>query len=1126
MQAHDTILTEYRADTRNFKRGANVYDRTLARQERLTNDRLGRVDKRWERSTTSILKSRTALVGLTSIIGGAATNQLRTYAEQWRDVERRLQSIGVVSKEAQGGIIDLAIRTRSAVTSTAEAVQGMARATDLNFDSAARRVETLQKLLKVGGAGTSEADSVSTQLGQALKSGFLAGDEYKSLSENAPIELLDAIAKAAGAPRSQLKALAADSKLTAGVVLEALDSLASTADAKFSALALSGEEAFSVLTTGLVAYVGNVDESLGATETLNGAIASLGEYAAGSSESAETMAQAIKVVGSVALATAGSRGVGALSGAFRKAAQERANDVAAANAQHAASRQTVIEARNELAAVRETQRARAVDHQSRLLNGRASVESGKRLQRSIDAEVKAVDRLRGAHARAIVTSGGLTAAQARLSIATRLTTGAVRAFNGVMAFFGGPIGLAINAITLVVAVMANMKTGTERLQASLDGLSGTLGRLEGVNTSLASDYAALAVAQDQLAEATRKGGEAAVLAASKDVGAVNQRILANERLRKDLGILAQAELNSAQQELEAQRAQLQANARTSLLDGLRDRKEGFFFNKAELDEYRSLQRATTEDLAKHIEMERELARQLIQSGATMEDLTDFQRELLESTADSEAKVHDLTQRLELLNSAGRIAAGGLDQASSSARRLAAEAAAAQAGVAGLIAAIPALNRAAKAQQGVTKANLDYQAALKGLNGQGLSGLERIEGERELAGLRAQAISEITGEAAAIRKADKAQKSYLDSARLGAMDARNRALAQEKAEYLGVAAAMQTAGKSQEDLSNAEAAYQQRLSQINSSFDSHAAKSGAGAGRRSAAAGRKAEVAAEKDLSAARELLVENGHKSLFIEQELNRERVRLQGLLPELITLGLSRADAESVLGAELERTEDRLKRVKTAGEEAAESFAKNVLQDIRAADDLNDALGRISERLLDLAFDKSFDLLAEQFARLGTGSSQSGGGGIGGFLGNIFGSLFGRGVKAATGGLIRGPGTATSDSIPARLSNGEFVMRAASVTPQSLPFLEAINRGAVVPKLAAGGLVGGGRSAAVMADTAFKVEIHNHASNARVEARPSNDGKGLEVMIHDLVNGGILGGKYTKTMGQKFGLRPNAKGA
>jgi len=44
-----------------------------------------------------------------------------------------------------------------------------------------------------------------------------------------------------------------------------------------------------------------------------------------------------------------------------------------------------------------------------------------------------------------------------------------------------------------------------------------------------------------------------------------------------------------------------------------------------------------------------------------------------------------------------------------------------------------------------------------------------------------------------------------------------------------------------------------------------------------------------------------------------------------------------------------------------------------------------------------------------------------------------------ASGGLVRGAGTATSDSIPARLSNGEFVMNAAA-TRKFLPLLENLN--------------------------------------------------------------------------------------
>lgn len=50
--------------------------------------------------------------------------------------------------------------------------------------------------------------------------------------------------------------------------------------------------------------------------------------------------------------------------------------------------------------------------------------------------------------------------------------------------------------------------------------------------------------------------------------------------------------------------------------------------------------------------------------------------------------------------------------------------------------------------------------------------------------------------------------------------------------------------------------------------------------------------------------------------------------------------------------------------------------------------------------------------------------------------------VKKAAGGFVTGPGTGTSDSIPAWLSNGEFVTRAAvTQQPGALPFLEDFNR-------------------------------------------------------------------------------------
>ena len=60
--------------------------------------------------------------------------------------------------------------------------------------------------------------------------------------------------------------------------------------------------------------------------------------------------------------------------------------------------------------------------------------------------------------------------------------------------------------------------------------------------------------------------------------------------------------------------------------------------------------------------------------------------------------------------------------------------------------------------------------------------------------------------------------------------------------------------------------------------------------------------------------------------------------------------------------------------------------------------------------------------------------------------------VLRAGGGMINGPGTGTSDSIPARLSDGEFVVNARA-TSQNQPLLEAINSGQL-RGFASGGLV------------------------------------------------------------------------
>lgn len=96
-----------------------------------------------------------------------------------------------------------------------------------------------------------------------------------------------------------------------------------------------------------------------------------------------------------------------------------------------------------------------------------------------------------------------------------------------------------------------------------------------------------------------------------------------------------------------------------------------------------------------------------------------------------------------------------------------------------------------------------------------------------------------------------------------------------------------------------------------------------------------------------------------------------------------------------------------------------------------------------------------------------------------------------ASGGLVRGPGTGTSDSIPAMLSNGEYVIRAAAVSRLGRDYLDLINNGMPVSHLAAGGLAEASPIASA-AEPAFKsfgrldIAVGDQVLHTYVEPSPS----------------------------------------
>jgi hypothetical protein len=83
--------------------------------------------------------------------------------------------------------------------------------------------------------------------------------------------------------------------------------------------------------------------------------------------------------------------------------------------------------------------------------------------------------------------------------------------------------------------------------------------------------------------------------------------------------------------------------------------------------------------------------------------------------------------------------------------------------------------------------------------------------------------------------------------------------------------------------------------------------------------------------------------------------------------------------------------------------------------------------------------------------------------------------VHQATGGYIAGAGTATSDSIPAYLSNGEYVVKAAAVARYGKSFFDSVN----AMRFATGGFVAGARrDAAPSVSTSTATNVFNAYGN------------------------------------------------
>ena len=184
-----------------------------------------------EKVRAEVGKIGSGLSGLTKLLAGLATAD---FAKSVLDTADAMQSINsqvrqVTSSETeylavQRQLLDVANNTRASLESTANLYVSTSRALkDYGYtqQEILKFTEATNNAMTIGGVGAQQQAAALMQLSQALGSGVLQGDEFKSIAEAAPI-LLDTIAEYMGKSRAEIKKLGSEGQLTADVIFKAI----------------------------------------------------------------------------------------------------------------------------------------------------------------------------------------------------------------------------------------------------------------------------------------------------------------------------------------------------------------------------------------------------------------------------------------------------------------------------------------------------------------------------------------------------------------------------------------------------------------------------------------------------------------------------------------------------------------------------------------------------------------------------------------------------------------------------------------------------------------------------------------------------------------------------------------
>lgn len=396
-------------------------------------------------------------------------------ADQLTSIRSRINLINDGSQttaEIMDKIYGAANRSRGSYIDMADSVAKLnmlAKDAFSSNDEAIYFVEQLNKQFKISCAGIQEASAAMYQLTQAMASGKLQGDEFRSIMENAPL-LAQSIAKEMGMSVGQLKEMSSQGLITADIIKSALFNAAEETDARFGEIPMTFAEVGQSVQNQLIQAFQPVLEQLstlpqsgefqafiegvgiairGLAAAAQGSIGLISAAFAGLRIAISTISQTVRSFGSLFISTMPKISAAVLAVVVAFASYRAA--IALCSAQTAALTVKVVAYRvAELASAAATK-----IHAAAMVVLRAAMAGTATVSAALTALMVG---LRGAYI--AVRSGALAAAVAQ------------RILNAVMK--ANPVGLLVSVVLTLVTVFATAAAASNGFGATLSSVFSTI----------------------------------------------------------------------------------------------------------------------------------------------------------------------------------------------------------------------------------------------------------------------------------------------------------------------------------------------------------------------------------------------------------------------------------------------------------------------------------------------------------------------------------------------------------------------------------------------------------------------------------------------------------------------------